>query len=205
MARPRTDIRPRIVHAARKLFLADGVDGASLREVARQAKTNIGMVFYYFPQKDQLFLAVVEEIYATLLLDLERELSESSSPREKLERAFRRLGRASAEELDVIRLVVREALLSSERFEKILARVRQGHLPMILQTLAEANEAGEIDRTLPLPMLLACTMGIGVLPQLMKRAVGDEPPFSALPDADALAALSVQILFRAIGSQNTTA
>ena len=31
MARPRSDIAPRILHAARERFLAEGVDGASLR------------------------------------------------------------------------------------------------------------------------------------------------------------------------------
>jgi AcrR family transcriptional regulator len=38
--------------------LGDGVDGASLREIAREAGTNIGMVVYYFATKDDLFLAV---------------------------------------------------------------------------------------------------------------------------------------------------
>ena len=32
MARPRSDIIERIVHAARERFLQDGVDGASLEE-----------------------------------------------------------------------------------------------------------------------------------------------------------------------------
>ena len=31
MARPRSDVGPRIVHAARERFLKEGVDGASLR------------------------------------------------------------------------------------------------------------------------------------------------------------------------------
>ena len=36
MVRPRTDIRPRIVAAARTRFLSEGVDGASLRAIARE-------------------------------------------------------------------------------------------------------------------------------------------------------------------------
>ena len=70
MARPRSDIRPRIVDSARARFLSLGVDGASLREIARDAGTNIGMVAYYFPTKDDLFLAVVEEVYASEVADL---------------------------------------------------------------------------------------------------------------------------------------
>ena len=59
MARPKSDIEPRIIHAARRRFLEDGVDGASLRKIAREAGTNIGMIYYYFPTKDDLFLAYV--------------------------------------------------------------------------------------------------------------------------------------------------
>ena len=46
MARPRGDIAPRILHAARKRFLVEGVDGASLRAIARDARTNKGMIYY---------------------------------------------------------------------------------------------------------------------------------------------------------------
>ena len=70
MARPRSDIGPRIVHAARRRFLVEGVDGASLRAIAHDARTSIGMIYYYFPTKDDLFLAVVEEMYVTVLADM---------------------------------------------------------------------------------------------------------------------------------------
>src|SRR5262249_27779376 len=67
MPRPRTDIRVRILHAARARFAAKGVDGSSLRSIAADARTSIGMIYYYFPSKDALFLAVVEEVYGNLL------------------------------------------------------------------------------------------------------------------------------------------
>ena len=59
MARPRSDIAQRLVKAARKHFLAQGVDGASLRTIAAEAGTSVGMVSYYFPTKDALAQAVL--------------------------------------------------------------------------------------------------------------------------------------------------
>jgi AcrR family transcriptional regulator len=44
MARPASDIQKRIFVAARARFLSEGVDGASLRQIAKDAGTNIGMV-----------------------------------------------------------------------------------------------------------------------------------------------------------------
>ena len=75
MARPRSDISERIRDAACERFLADGVDGASLRAIATKAKTSIGMVYYYYPSKEELFFAVVEETYSKLVADLGRALA----------------------------------------------------------------------------------------------------------------------------------
>jgi AcrR family transcriptional regulator len=200
MARPRSDIQPRIVRAARARFLESGVDGASLRTIAADAGTNVGMVFYYFPTKDDLFLAVIEEVYAKLLDDLRVALAGDDPVRARLERVFARIGRASDDELTVIRLVVREVLLSSERFGRVFARMQVGHVGMILSTLAEGVERGEIDARLPPPLLLLSSLGLGALPQFVRRAAGDRAPFATLPDPEALAHASGELLFRAIGA-----
>ena len=199
MARPRSDIDARIVRAARARFLAEGVDGASLRNIATDAGTSVGMVFYYFPTKDELFLAVVEEVYASLVADLGEILSTAGTTRERLRRVFVRLGRASDDELAVVRLVVREALLSSDRFVRIFARMQRGHVKMLLEELSRGVREGEIDARVPPPLLLLCTLGLGGLPQLVRRAAGDRAPFASLPGAEALAGTSVELLFRAIG------
>src|SRR5215470_9008440 len=112
MARPRSDIRVRIQHAARKRFLREGVDGASLRAIAKDARTSIGMVYYYFPSKDDLFLAVVEEVYERVLASLARALADDVPVSARIERLYRVLGAFHEDELTVLRLVIREALVS---------------------------------------------------------------------------------------------
>jgi AcrR family transcriptional regulator len=199
VARPRSDIQHRILHAARARFLAEGVDGASLRTIAKDARTNVGMVFYYFPNKDDLFLAVVEEVYAKLLDDLGVALAGDAPVRERLRRVFVRIGGASDDELEVVRLVVREVLLSHERFGRVFARLQRGHVAMLFATLAEGIRDGAIDPDLPPPLLLLATLGLGALPQFVRRAAGDRLPFSMLPAPAALAEASVELLFRAIG------
>jgi len=201
MPRPRSDIQPRIVRAARARFLESGVDGASLRTIASDAGTNVGMVFYYFPTKDDLFLAVIEDVYVKLLDDIAAALAGDAPVRERLERVFARLGRASEDELTVVRLVVREVLLSHERFGRVFARMQRGHVAMILSTLAEGIARGEIDASIPPPLLLLSSLGMGALPQMVRRAAGDRPPFSVLPGPEKLAHESVELLFRAIGKK----
>lgn len=199
MARPRGDIQPRIVTAARAAFLARGVDGASLREIARAARTNIGMVVYYFPSKDDLFLAVVEETYAGLVSEMAAILEADGPARERLRRTFVRLGNASPQELDVIRLVIREALSSSTRLHRILARFMRGHIPLLVATVADGLRDGEFDPTIPAPFVLLAAMGLGGLPQLARHALKAVPMFASLPDPEALADRSITLISRAVG------
>jgi len=122
MARPKSDIEPRILAAARARFLNDGVDGASLRGIASDAGTSIGMVYYYFATKDELFFGVVEEQYEKLLRDIEAAITPDVPVRERVERLFVRVARISDDERLMMRLVLREALTSNTRFARLRAR-----------------------------------------------------------------------------------
>lgn len=203
MARPRSDIRPRLVSAARVRFLADGVDGASLRRIAQEAGTSVGMVHYYFPTKDDLFFAVVDDVYGHLLEELQGLLTEEGSFAERLERVSRHLGQISETELDVVRIVIREALVSTERRDRLLERFAQGHLRLVYATLERAAAEGELDPSLPLPALVPMIFGTTVLPQLLRRIVGaDAPSFLAhLPEAAMLAKLGTQVLVNGLGKR----
>jgi AcrR family transcriptional regulator len=205
MSRPRSDIQPRIVEAARARFLAEGVDGASLREIARDAGTNIGMIVYYFPTKDELFLSVVEHVYASFVRDVAQILGAAGPASERLRRGFVRLGTASHLELEVMQLIAREALSSSTRLQRIFARIVRGHVPLLIETISEGIQNGEFDAAIPAPFVFLAVIGLGGLPQLARRAVRSVPFFSTLPDADELAGISIDLLLRAVGASKPRA
>ena len=181
-------------------FLAEGVDGASLREIARDAGTNIGMIVYYFPTKDDLFLAVVEGVYAGIVEDLTRLLAVDAPARERLREAFVRLGHSSDLELEVIQLVLREALSSSNRMRRILARAMRGHIPLLLSTIADGIESSEFDENIPAPLILVVLIALGAAPQLARRASHAIPIFAGLPPVEALADLSIKLITKAVGA-----
>ena len=206
MARPRSDIAPRIVHAARRRFLEDGVDGASLRHIAREAKTNLGMVYYYYPTKDDLFLAVVEEVYAGLVADLGGLLSPERPFEDRVRALYARMGALSEDEFTVLRLVVREAMVSSERLGRVIARFRAGHIGLVVQTLAEGYQSGHVRPDLNPTELLPCFAGLAV-GLIIARRLGDavregsaEPPW---PPADpaAVARTAADLLLRGLAPE----
>jgi AcrR family transcriptional regulator len=199
MARPRSDIEPRIVHAARRRFLEEGVDGASLRTIAKDAGTSIGMVYYYFPTKDDLFFGVVEEVYGKLLSEMTRALEADAPVEERIRRLYARIGAVSETELATVQLVVREVLVSSSRLRRLVARFQRGHIPLVKGALSDGVKDGSINPELPPALLLLCTLSVGAVPQIVRRALGSRSPFGKLPEGDALARLLVRILFHGIG------
>ncbi len=53
--------RRQIVDGARKIFLANGFDGASMNDIAREAGVSKGTLYVYFSNKERLFAAIVGE------------------------------------------------------------------------------------------------------------------------------------------------
>jgi AcrR family transcriptional regulator len=201
MPRPRTDIRPRIIEAARERFAAAGVDATSLRSIASDAGTSIGMIYYYFPTKDDLFLAVVEDVYGQLLAELERELARDGGFRENVLALYRRIGSASPLELQVIRLVAREAFTSGQRLERVALRFGGGHVPLIVDTVLGGVSSGELRGDLHPIVLVAATIALGTLPQIALRLLRKHLPATA-PDASELTQQLCAVLIEGAGSRH---
>ncbi len=65
--------RRKVLEAASVLFAEHGVDGTSIRDVARDAGVSLGLVHHYFGNKDALYQAAIAAMYAELD-PLQREL-----------------------------------------------------------------------------------------------------------------------------------
>ena len=53
--------RQQILEGARRIFLQDGFDGASIGDIVRAAGVSKGTVYAYFPSKEKLFEALMVE------------------------------------------------------------------------------------------------------------------------------------------------
>lgn len=199
MARPASDIPERLLSAARHHFLVSGVDGASLRKIAADADTSIGMIHYHYKTKDALFLAVVEQFYERFVADLAGALDPASDVETRLRRFFERFGALSDDELDVVRLVLREALVSNERLRSIVARFQRGHLPLLLAAIFEGCASGLFDERRSPFAMIAAVGTLSLLPQVVRRRLpaAEVLPFE-LPSPAALAEEMVAILFDGI-------
>ena len=160
MARPRSDIAPRIVHAARERFLQRRRRRRVAARIARDAGTSIGMIYYYFPTKDELFFAVVEEVYAASSGGLSNTALAPDAPtEERIRRLYVRMGQVDEAEFKVLRLVVREALISSARLDRLIERFLRGHIPLILSAVADGITEGKLRRDIHPALFMMAIFG----------------------------------------------
>lgn len=75
--------RLRLLEAAVERFGAVGVDGASVREIARAAGQNVASIAYYFGGKEQLYHAAMEGIVREVKHRLAEVLEEALAARER--------------------------------------------------------------------------------------------------------------------------
>jgi len=67
------DPRADIIAAAARLFRAKGFAGASVREIAAEAGLRKASLYYYFPSKEEIVYAMVEDVLAPAL-DMQKKL-----------------------------------------------------------------------------------------------------------------------------------
>ncbi|MDX2024224.1 MAG: TetR/AcrR family transcriptional regulator [Deltaproteobacteria bacterium] len=205
MPRPKSNIDKRILAAAKGLFLRSGVDSTSLRQIAQDAGTNIGMVYYYFPSKDEIFFALVDDVYGRLLADLERGLSLAGvegtpTIENRLRQLFLRLGAVTNDEVDVIHLVLREALSSTERRQRLIERFMKGHIPLVFKHLLQGQAAGELRTTLHPMVLLFSTFALAGPPQIMRRRA--TMPVALVPEGSGLSEQLLEVLLHGISKNH---
>lgn len=175
MARPATDIKERVLLAAADQFASVGVDAASLRSIARAAQTSVAMIGYHFENKDGLFRAVVDDVYNRFLSDLEAIAALHADPLLRVQALMGRMSNVTPEELRMLRSVVREATVQSERLQYVIGRFIGGHGRLLMLALEQAMDAGSIRRG-PLPMMLPLMVAPIVFPQMLAGALGMAMP-----------------------------
>jgi len=75
-----------ILLVAEKLFSDKGFDGASIRDIAKEAGVNVAMISYYFGSKEKLLDALILYRTSSLRLQMESMMMENLSPLERMDR-----------------------------------------------------------------------------------------------------------------------
>src|SRR5215813_11044834 len=76
--------RAAILQSAVKEFSKEGVAGARTDAIARSARVNKALLYYYFKDKDALYSAVLDHVFGGLTQFVTKALDSNLPPREKI-------------------------------------------------------------------------------------------------------------------------
>jgi len=171
-------VRPQqIMAAAAKVFARDGLHGASLDHVAREAGITKGTIYLYYRNKEDLFLATMRQKSAEAFAALEAagRAGGRGDFRRRLalfaEAAYRAMG--SPEALPIIRMVLAEAGRFPETAELFFREFILKNNRRLAAVLEQGMAAGELR---PADSLVAARGLIGMLLVfvLSQRVLGGE-------------------------------
>lgn len=147
MPHPQTraqDRQQRILDAALQVFSRRGYRDASVDDIAGVSGTSKGGVYFHFPSKEAIFLALLNRTTARLLEKIEGSLAAHQDPVAKADAALLAVIRTFSKHRALARLFMVEALGAGREFHRRMAEIHGEFTAIIQRHLDEAVRAGLI-------------------------------------------------------------
>lgn len=112
--------RDEILRASMPLFARHGYDGVSMRELAAAVGVQAAALYYHFPDKPSLYLAVMEHAFRDRLQAPMAALTGDAPPFRRLQRFIATMVAELSENPDLLLLLQRERIDGDEARHKLL-------------------------------------------------------------------------------------
>jgi len=108
--RKHEEVEAKILEVAINLFARKGFEGASVRDITAAAKVTVPTLYYHFKDKDGLYQAALKESAEIVIREVMKTDDPNASLRDRLITSAKAKLRLYAEEVDAMRLCVRNWL-----------------------------------------------------------------------------------------------
>ena len=163
----------RILDAATRVFSAKGYHGTLVDEIAAEAETSKGGVYFHFPNKQAIFLALLDYLADMLRGRVEAAVAGHIDPIERAEVALRVVLETFGSHRRLARLFMVEALGAGPEFNARMIQIRADFADLIRVHLDDAVASGAIP---PLDTSTAATAWFGAINEVVTQwALADQP------------------------------
>lgn len=174
--------RAAILEAAAREFAQYGVDGARTDSIAREARVNKALLYYYFKDKETLYGAVLDTAFSGLKETVFRVLDSPAPPRDKILRYLGAYFDFIASNQLYPRLMQREMMRAREGESQHIDKIIKNHIQPIFarvsEVLREGIASGEFREVNPahfVPSMVAMIVFYFSSAPVMQKIVGFNP------------------------------
>jgi TetR/AcrR family fatty acid metabolism transcriptional regulator len=136
--------RQRLLDAAELVFAEKGYHGAGVDDIIRASDSSKGGFYFHFPNKQAIFLALVDALTPKLAASIDRAIAAESDPVAQLDAALRTVLDLFARHRRLSKILLVEAVGLGHGFDEKLMRTRGEFARMIQGYLDRAVAAGAI-------------------------------------------------------------
>lgn len=170
-----SEVRDRLLDAAVEIAVEQGFDSAGLREIARRAEVSPGMISYYFGDRQGLYQAMFERVFARIREKVDAVLdAPARSTEDRVADLIRIQISSIAADPWLPTVVMRELLARKESpiREFIGEFVARGPISMMIERLEAAQADGTISDQYDARMLAMTISSLSGFPFLVLPIVG---------------------------------
>lgn len=174
------ETRSRILEAAMQVFASKGYHDTKVDDIVSQSQTSKGAFYFYFPSKQDIFLALVDTFADLLESRLRERLSKETSGSARVEGALRVCLETFGQYRALAKIALVQATGLGAAFEQKRQAVNQRFIDIVRENLEAAVADGSIP---PLDTEVAACAWVGALNEIVLRWVytGQPDPQRALP------------------------
>jgi TetR/AcrR family transcriptional regulator, fatty acid metabolism regulator protein len=136
--------RQRILEAAALTFSRQGYRATSVDDIAEASATSKGGIYFHFPNKEAIFLALLERMATLLHERVERAMAEAVGPAAKLDAALLTMLHTFGAHRTLARLFLVDAMGANREFSARMLELQAEFMALIERQLREAIAAGAL-------------------------------------------------------------
>ena len=136
--------RQRLLDAAEQVFAAKGYHGAGVDDIIRASDSSKGGFYFHFPNKQGIFLALVDALVPKLAAAVDRAIATESDPIAQLDAALHTVIETFSRYRALAKILLVEAVGLGHGFDEKLMRTRGYFAAMIQRYLDRAVAAGAL-------------------------------------------------------------
>lgn len=138
--------RRQILDAAKRCFIDQGLDATTMRHIAREAHLSLGGIYFHYKSKEEIFRAICEQTYGTVLLRWQAGPAGTETAAERI----RALGEANVSLIEHDRdyfrlaLVLNGAAVVDDTLKAIKREHHTGYVSHVAGVLEDGIARGEL-------------------------------------------------------------
>jgi AcrR family transcriptional regulator len=180
----RPDTVQRILAAAEQAFAERGLAGARTDQIARAAKVNKALLYYYFKSKDELYGAVLDSLFREQRASIEAARAPSSLPLARKPHQGALLAfitgfmEFAANHPNYVRLMQRQVMTRDRHFDHIIETYWRPSFHRLVGNIQEGISAGEfrnVDPGQTVISLISMTVFYFTAAPVLRIQLGGDP------------------------------